>query len=63
MADSKWRIEIYEIKRFRSLKLLLGGFGIADYENGDARLTFSFTRWPAILKWRTEINGENNIDL
>ena len=26
MADSKWRIEIYEIKRFRSLKTLTWGF-------------------------------------
>ena len=63
MADSKWRIEIYEIKWFCSLKTLTRGFWIADYENGVARLTFSFTRWPAVLKWRTEIYGENNIDL
>ena len=26
MADSKWRIEIYEIKRFRSLKTFTRGF-------------------------------------
>ena len=26
MADSKWRVEIYEIKRFRSLKTLTWGF-------------------------------------
>ena len=26
MADSKWRIDIYEIKRFRSLKTLTRGF-------------------------------------
>ena len=26
MADSKWRIKIYEIKRFRSLKTLTRGF-------------------------------------
>ena len=26
MADSKWRVEIYEIKRFRSLKTLTRGF-------------------------------------
>ena len=38
-------------------------FDVMCSKNGVARLTFSFTRWPAVLKCRTEIYGENNIGL
>ena len=62
MADSKWRIEIHEIKRFRSLKTLTWGFRSCWLRKWGRKIDISISKIVDSMS-RIEIDREHSIGI
>ena len=62
MADSKWRIEIYEIKRFRSLNTLTRGFRSCWLRKWGRKIDISISKMVNSMS-RIEIDRKHSIGI